>query len=118
MEQLRQLFASWAGHPCDECLALGANGSSRRYYRLKGGGLSAIGCIADDLRENEAMGYYRHLGQEESPLQQYSDADHREYAISTQNYATFYNRKDPVAYEAFFKKYHLKNINKECWNTN
>ena len=58
--------------------------------------------------ENEAMGYYRHLGQEESPLRQYSDADHREYAISTQNYATFYNRKDPVAYEAFFKKYHLK----------
>lgn len=58
--------------------------------------------------EAEAMGYYRHLQQQESPLRQYADADHREYAISTQNYATFYNRKDPVAYEAFFRKYHLK----------
>ena len=58
--------------------------------------------------EAEAMGYYRHLQQEESPLRKYADADHREFAISTQNYATFYNRKDPVAYEAFFKKYLLK----------
>lgn len=58
--------------------------------------------------EAEAMGYYRHLQQQESPLRQYADADHREYAISTQNYATFYNRKDPVAYDAYFRKYHLK----------
>ena len=36
MEQLKQLFARWAGVPCTECLALGANGSSRRYYRLIG----------------------------------------------------------------------------------
>ena len=58
--------------------------------------------------EVEAMGYYRHLQQQESPLRQYADADHREYAISTQNYATFYNRKDPDAYAAFFRKYYLK----------
>ena len=58
--------------------------------------------------EAEAMSYYRHLQQQESPLRQYSDADHREYAISTQNYATFYNRKDPTAYDAYFRKYHLK----------
>lgn len=61
MEQLKQLFARWAGVPCTECLALGANGSSRRYYRLMGGeGISAIGCIADDLRENEAFFAYAH----------------------------------------------------------
>jgi tetratricopeptide (TPR) repeat protein len=59
--------------------------------------------------ENEAMNYYRHLQQEESPLRQYADQDHQEFIISTQNYATFYNRKNPAAYEAYFKKYHLKN---------
>ena len=58
--------------------------------------------------DDEAMGYYRHLAQQESPLRQYSDADHQEFIISTQNYATFYNRKDPAAYLAFFKKYYLK----------
>ena len=57
--------------------------------------------------ENEAMSYYRHLAQEESPLRRYADADHREFIISNQNYATFYTRKDPDAYEAYFKKYHL-----------
>lgn len=57
--------------------------------------------------ENEAMGYYRHLQQAESPLRLYADGDHREFAVSTQNYATFYNRKDPDAYELFFRKYYL-----------
>ena len=59
--------------------------------------------------ENEAMGYYRHLQQQESPLRQYADADHKEYAVSTQNYATFYTRKDPAAYDPFFQKFYLKN---------
>lgn len=58
---------------------------------------------------DEALGYYRHLLSEESPLRRYADADHTEFAISTQNYATFYNRKDPAAYLAFFKKYYLNN---------
>lgn len=62
MEQLKALFAQWAGVPCSECLALGANGSSRRYYRLSGDAVTAIGCIADDLRENEAFfAFTRHL---------------------------------------------------------
>lgn len=56
---------------------------------------------------DEAMSYYHHLRQDESPLRQYADADHLEFAISTQNYATFYNRKNPAAYEAFFRKYYL-----------
>lgn len=58
--------------------------------------------------ENAAMGYYRHLQQQESPLRLYSDSDHTEFFISTQNYATFYNRKDINAYMAYFKKFHLK----------
>lgn len=72
MEQLKRLFAAWAGVPCAECLALGANGSSRRYYRLVSAPptighqppatISAIGCVADDLRENEAFfAYSRHF---------------------------------------------------------
>ena len=71
MEELKRLFARWAGVPCTECLALGANGSSRRYFRLIGRNsdliphascLSVIGCISDDVRENEAFfAYCRHL---------------------------------------------------------
>ena len=57
--------------------------------------------------EAEAMGYYHHLQQDESPLRQYPAADHIEFAVSTQNYATFYNRKNPAAYDAFFRKYYL-----------
>lgn len=57
---------------------------------------------------DEAMNYYHHLKQADSPLRLYSDKDHLEYAISTQNYATFYNRKDPSTYEPFFRKYYLE----------
>jgi hypothetical protein len=60
------------------------------------------------MSADEAMNYYNHLKQDESPLRRYSDKDHTEYAISTQNYATFYNRKDPSAYAPFFDKYYLK----------
>ena len=62
MEQLRQLFARWAGEPCTECLALGANGSNRRYYRMLGPTHRCIGTIASDVRENEAFfAYTRHF---------------------------------------------------------
>ena len=60
------------------------------------------------VNADEAMNYWRHLQQEESPLREYADKDHCEFAISTQNYATFYNRRNPAAYEPFFKKYYLK----------
>lgn len=62
------------------------------------------------MNEEAAMGYYKHLQQEESPLQQYSEQDHVEFFISTQNYATFYNRKEIEPYLAYFKKYHLKKV--------
>lgn len=60
---------------------------------------------------DEAMGYYQHLKQDESPLRKYSDNDHTEFFISTQNYATFYNRKNIEAYMAFFRKYYIKTNN-------
>lgn len=60
------------------------------------------------MSEDEALGYYRHLQQDESPLRRYADADHTEFIISNQNYSTFYNRKNIEAYMAFFRKYHLK----------
>ena len=62
MEQLKALFHKWAGEPCTQCLALGANGSSRRYYRIIGDTRRCIGAIASDVRENEAFfAYSRHL---------------------------------------------------------
>ena len=57
---------------------------------------------------DEAMNYWRHLQQEESPLRQYADGDCQAFPITTQNYATFYNRKDVAAYLLFFKRYYLK----------
>ena len=69
MEQLRSLYATWAGEPCDKCLALGADGSSRRYYRLSGATRSCIGTIADDLRENEAFfAFTRHFRAKGMPV--------------------------------------------------
>ena len=62
MEQLKALFEQWAGEPCTQCLALGANGSSRRYYRIVGDTHRCIGAIASDIRENEAFfAYSRHF---------------------------------------------------------
>lgn len=54
----------------------------------------------------EAMDYYLHLHRPESPLSQLNAADYRVFPISTQNYATFYNRKDVEAYNEFFERYY------------
>lgn len=62
MEQLLQLFALWAGEPCIEFRPLGANGSSRRYFRMSGTSHRCIGTVAHDVRENEAFfAFTRHL---------------------------------------------------------
>ena len=55
---------------------------------------------------NEALGYYRHLQSPDSPLRQHADKDYSLFVISTQNYATFYNKKNIQAYLAFFRKYY------------
>ncbi len=63
------------------------------------------------MTADQAMGYYRHLCQQESPLRAYSDTDYTVFAISTQNYATFYNRKRPEAYMPFFQRYYINKKN-------
>ena len=60
------------------------------------------------VNADEAINYWRHLQQQESPLRQYADSDHQEFPITTQNYATFYNRKDVAAYMLFFNRYYNK----------
>ena len=57
---------------------------------------------------DEAMNYWRHLQQDESPLRQYAEKDYQFFPITTQNYATFYNRKDVAAYMLFFERYYFK----------
>ena len=59
------------------------------------------------VNDDDAFNYWSHLQQEESPLHQLAPGDHIEFPITSQNYATFYNRKDPAAYLPFFKKYYL-----------
>lgn len=55
---IRQLYEEWAGSEAEEVLALAANGSNRRYWRMTGGGRSCIAAWNDDVRENEAFFYY------------------------------------------------------------
>ena len=57
---------------------------------------------------DEAMRYYTHLLLAGGPLSQYDRKDYQVFAISTQNYTTFYNKKDVAAYQAFFDKYYRK----------
>ncbi|MCR5444204.1 MAG: phosphotransferase [Bacteroidales bacterium] len=69
MDRLQQLFADWAGEPCTSCLALGASGSSRRYYRLSGATHTCIGTVASDRRENEAFfAFTRHFRDKGLPV--------------------------------------------------
>lgn len=56
----------------------------------------------------EAMDYYAHILLKDGPLQQYNPQDYIVFAISTQNYRTFYNRKDIESYRLFFEKYYKK----------
>ena len=83
MELLKQLFLERYGVPCEECLSLGGGGSSRRYFRLVGDGRSAIGTIADDLRENEAFfAYSRHLHAKGMPVPElYAVAPDRQHYL-------------------------------------
>ena len=83
MEQLKQLFAAWAGEPCAECLAIGAGGSSRRYYRLAGTTHRCIGTVANDVRENEAFfAYTRHFRAKGMPVPElYAIGDDRRHYL-------------------------------------
>ena len=54
---LRPLFESHTGQKLAEILELPTSGSNRRYFRLKGGNLSLIGVIGNNMEENEAFIY-------------------------------------------------------------
>lgn len=56
---------------------------------------------------SDAFNYWTHLQQDDSPLKQYPSSDYFIFAISNQNYSTFYNRKNINAYQEFFDKYYL-----------
>lgn len=69
---------------------------------------SQIVTIHRFVDDKEADTYYRHLASaDDSPLRQLQQKDYTLFYISTQNYATLYNRKNIPAYLAFFRKYHL-----------
>lgn len=76
MEQLKQLFAKWAGEPCTECMALSGGGSTRRYFRLTSANHRCVGTVASDVRENEAFfAYTHHLHAKGMPVPQLYEID-------------------------------------------
>lgn len=58
IQAVEQLFKSLTGQSPREILALGAHGSNRRYWRVKGDGVQYIAAWNEDVRENEAFFYY------------------------------------------------------------
>lgn len=58
------------------------------------------------INAQEASDYWLHLQQDESPLKKFSPKDYQLFPISTQNYMTFYNRKNTAAYKEFFDRYY------------
>ena len=56
-EFLKPLFEQYTGQPLAEILELPSSGSNRRYFRLKGGNLSLIGVLGNNLEENRAFIY-------------------------------------------------------------
>lgn len=58
MQQALQLFELWAGEPCTQQMAIGANGSNRKYVRLIGNTRRCMATINNDVRENDTFIYY------------------------------------------------------------
>ncbi len=56
-ELLKPLFEQYTGQPLAEIQELPSSGSNRRYFRLKGGNLSLIGVLGNNLEENRAFIY-------------------------------------------------------------
>ena len=66
---LRPLFESFTGQKLAEILELPTSGSNRRYFRLKGGNLSLIGVLGNNLEENNAFIYLsRHFREKGLPV--------------------------------------------------
>lgn len=54
---LKNYFKKWSGEKIQNFSPLPLSGSSRKYYRIKGGKYSAIGAFNADIKENEAFFY-------------------------------------------------------------
>lgn len=54
----------------------------------------------------EAMEYYTFITKDGGALSKFDKADYKVFAISIQNYQTFYSQKNTPIYEKFFKKYY------------
>ncbi len=52
---LKSLFESYTGQQLTEKAELPTSGSNRRYFRLKGGNISVIGVLGNNLEENRAF---------------------------------------------------------------
>jgi aminoglycoside/choline kinase family phosphotransferase len=66
---LRRLYRRWAGRAPETVVPLGADGSSRRYYRIAGPGGTAIGAFGADRRENRAfIAFSRHFRRHGLPV--------------------------------------------------
>ena len=56
----------------------------------------------------EAMEYWQFLTKEGGTLDKFDKADYKVFAITIQNYQTFYSQKNISVYEKFFNKYYKK----------
>lgn len=56
----------------------------------------------------QAYDFAHHLQRPEGPMAEYNPEDYQVFAISKQNYTTFYNRKQVDAYKLFYDKYYRK----------
>ena len=56
----------------------------------------------------EAMEYWQFLTKEGGTLNKFDKADYKVFAITIQNYQTFYSQKNISVYEKFFNKYYKK----------
>lgn len=56
----------------------------------------------------EAMDYWNYINTKADALKKFDKKHYTSFAISVQNYQTFYNKKNIEAYRKFFEKYYLK----------
>ena len=70
------LFEKWSGHAPEQIIPIAAAGSPRKYFRLSGQGVKAVGAYNPDLKENEAfITFTRHFYDKGLPVPELLAAD-------------------------------------------
>ncbi len=78
---LQQLFRKWSGRKPESTVSIYGSGSSRRYFRLQGGDLSAIGVYNPVPEENRAfIEFTRHFQSHRLPVPEIYAEDLRQNA--------------------------------------